>query len=76
MNLREARQKRNKTLGEVAQAIGTDVGNLSRIERGQMPDRDLAVRIVNFYDGDISFDVFFQLRPTDDSTVSDAQEAA
>lgn len=64
MNLREARLKRGKTLKEVAADVSTDVANLSRIERGQMPDRDLAVRLVEYYGGEVGFEAFFRPKST------------
>lgn len=49
--LRTARLERGLTLAKVAGAIGIDTGNLSRIERGrQLPDRDLAMRLFEFYE--------------------------
>ena len=60
MNLRDARLKRTRTLKEVADAVATDVGNLSRIERGQVPGRDLGERLVAYYDGDVSWADFYQ----------------
>lgn len=53
--LREARMKRQQTLQEVADATGTDTGNLSRIERGQqVPSQSLAVRLTQFFDNEIT----------------------
>ena len=50
MDLRQLRQKRGKSLEDVAAAVGTDAGNLSRIERGiQLPSGQLAQRIADFY---------------------------
>lgn len=41
--IRQARIDRGLTLKQVADVVGTDPGNLSRIERGeQFPGRDLA----------------------------------
>ena len=52
--LREIREKRKLTLAEVAREVGTDAGNLSRIEMGsQVPSRDLARGLYDFYDGKI-----------------------
>ena len=53
--LREIREKRKLTLAEVAREVGTDAGNLSRIETGsQVPSRDLARGLYSFYDGKVS----------------------
>ena len=50
--LEAARAKRGLTLSEVAAAVDTHVGNLTRIERGlQLPRRDLARRLHAFYRG-------------------------
>lgn len=60
MNVRQARQELKKTLKEVADAVDTDVGNLSRIERGQVPGRELAERLISFYEGRISWASFYE----------------
>jgi transcriptional regulator with XRE-family HTH domain len=53
--LKAARIKRNKTLIDVAAAVGIDSGNLSRIERGmQVPSKDLAEKLALFFDQEIS----------------------
>lgn len=53
--LRQARESRNMTIQQVAIAIGTDSGNLSRIERGlQVPSKDLAEKLVKHFDGEIT----------------------
>ena len=59
----EARVSRNLTLKEVADRVDTDVANLSRIERGQMPKRDLARRLVQFFHPDVPFAAFFEDEP-------------
>jgi transcriptional regulator with XRE-family HTH domain len=51
--LREARVARNLTLQDVAKAVETDPGNLSRIERGQAASKALARRLFEFYDGQV-----------------------
>jgi transcriptional regulator with XRE-family HTH domain len=54
MTLREARLARGETLVIVAEAVGTDVSNLSRIERGaQMPSRELARKLFNHFEGSV-----------------------
>lgn len=53
--LRQAREKRGMTLNALAKKVGSDVGNLSRIERGvQTPSAQLAERICGEFDGEIS----------------------
>lgn len=43
------------TLNDLAKNVGSDVGNLSRIERGvQMPNARLAERICNEFNGEIN----------------------
>jgi DNA-binding XRE family transcriptional regulator len=52
---RIAREKRNLTLGAMAVLVGSDVGNLSRIERGtQVPNRALAEKICALFDNEVS----------------------
>jgi len=53
--LRQAREKRGITLNVLAKKVGSDVGNLSRIERGvQTPNAQLAERICREFDGEVS----------------------
>lgn len=53
--LKAARLKRELTLQHVADAVGIDTGNLSRIERGtQVPSKDLAEKLSKFFDGEIN----------------------
>jgi transcriptional regulator with XRE-family HTH domain len=53
--LRIAREKRNMTLQDLAVLVGSDVGNLSRIERGvQIPSRELAEKICEQFGGEIN----------------------
>jgi transcriptional regulator with XRE-family HTH domain len=53
--LRVAREKRGMTLNALAKIVGSDVGNLSRIERGvQTPNAQLAERICREFDGEIN----------------------
>lgn len=48
--LRSLRTHRNLTLESVAEAVGTDTGNLSRVERGQQGmTLELARRLAGFY---------------------------
>ncbi len=52
--LRLAREKRGLTLHALAVLVGSDVGNLSRIERGvQTPSRELAAKICEQFGGEI-----------------------
>lgn len=49
-----ARQKRGLSLAQVADVVGSDPGNISRIEKGQqVPKRDLARALFEFYGGRI-----------------------
>lgn len=53
--LRLAREKRGMTLNALAKIVGSDVGNLSRIERGvQVPSAQLAERICSEFSGEVS----------------------
>ena len=53
--LRAIREKKRLTLQELAVAVESDVGNLSRIERGtQTPSKDLAAKICAFFKGKIN----------------------
>lgn len=78
--LRNARLKREKTLQEVATAVGIDTGNLSRIERGeQIPNKDLAEKLVNYYGNEVSeLQIIYPERfaSGDDVSVSGMREAA
>jgi predicted transcriptional regulator len=47
--LQRLREKRGLTLKEVADAVDTDTGNLSRMERGHQKSVELAERLVKFY---------------------------
>lgn len=48
----QIRKSRGLSLAAVAEAVGTDAGNLSRIEKGaQPPKREMARRIFDFYGG-------------------------
>jgi transcriptional regulator with XRE-family HTH domain len=50
---------------EVAQAVGTDTGNLSRIERGsQTPSGELAARLHNYYGGEVDWPEIMNIRRT------------
>lgn len=48
--LRKARLQRGLTLANVAESVGSDTGNISRIERGQqIPNRELLSNLVNLF---------------------------
>lgn len=53
--LKSARKRAGKTLEIVSAAVGSDTGNLSRIERGlQVPSKDLTEKLVNYFGGEIT----------------------
>ena len=53
--LKRARLKHEKTLQEVADAVGIDTGNLSRIERGiQVPSKDLTEKLAQYFHGEVT----------------------
>lgn len=53
--LTQMRKSRGLSLSDVAEVIGTDRTNLSRIERGmQMPNRPIARALYEFYDGAVA----------------------
>ena len=48
--IKKIRLKREQTLAEVATAVGTDAGNMSRIERGQQrPSLEMAARLAKHF---------------------------
>lgn len=49
--LKRLRLDKKKTLQEVADAIGTDTGNLSRIESGKQRSLNLAEKLVAYFGG-------------------------
>lgn len=53
--LRKLREQQNVTINQLSQAVGIDVGNLSRIERGlQKASLERAQRIADFFSQEIS----------------------
>ena len=53
--LKQARLKHEKTLQEVADSVGIDTGNLSRIERGlQTPSKELTEKLAKYFGGEIT----------------------
>lgn len=50
--LTQIRKSRGLSLDQVAEIVGTDPTNLSRVEKGaQVPKRELARALFEFYDG-------------------------
>lgn len=55
--LRRVRERRGETLTQVANALGVNQGNLSRIERGvHPPSKQLAIRLARHFRGEITED--------------------
>ncbi|ENU23517.1 hypothetical protein F993_01670 [Acinetobacter proteolyticus] len=53
--LRRIREIHKYSLAEVAAAVSSDAGNLSRIESGaQRPSLDLAEKLAQFFNGEIN----------------------
>lgn len=53
--LKQVRLKQKKTLQEVADAVGTDTGNLSRIERGQqVPSKAMAEKLARYFSNEVT----------------------
>lgn len=53
--LRQAREAKGQTIVEVSRAVGTDPGNLSRIENGkQRASTEIAERLAKHFAPDIS----------------------
>ncbi|AEV24604.1 putative transcriptional regulator [Azospira oryzae PS] len=73
--LKQVRLKRNKTLQEVADAIGTDTGNLSRIERGQqVPSKAMAEKLAKYFDNEVTeTQIIYPERFADGANVADGQ---
>lgn len=66
LSLKEARKQRAITLAALAEAVGTDVGNMSRIERGQqMPGRELAARLHAYFDGAVDWPAILGITDAD-----------
>lgn len=59
-NLREARQARKLTLTKLAELVGTDAANISRIERGvQTPSKELARKLFDAFEGAVELGVIY-----------------
>jgi transcriptional regulator with XRE-family HTH domain len=53
--LRAERKRRKLTVREVAEAVGTDSSNMSRLERGvQRPTQEVARALFKFFGGKVS----------------------
>lgn len=77
--LRRLRRARDLTLETVAQGVGTDTGNLSRIERGTQKSLDLAAKLVAYFDDGITeAEILYPERfpPPDQGTAAPAERAA
>lgn len=64
--LKQARLDRGLTLEHVASAVGIDTGNLSRIERGQVPSKKRAEALAKFFAGAVTeTQIIYQEQPTE-----------
>ena len=53
--LQQVRHSRKLSLTQVANAVGIDTGNLSRIERGiQVPSKDLTEKLAQYFNGEVT----------------------
>lgn len=52
--LKSTRLRRGLTLQDVADAIGSNTGNLSRVERGQIPNKKLTDKLVAYFGGELT----------------------
>lgn len=69
--LTQIRKSRGLSLDQVAEIVGTDPTNLSRVEKGaQVPKRELARALFEFYDGAVPLGTIY------DPTYSPAAEHA
>lgn len=70
--LKVLRKREKVTLEQLARKVGTDSGNLSRIERGiQTPGKELATAIVEFFDNEITeLEIFYPFRSNKHQKVS------
>jgi transcriptional regulator with XRE-family HTH domain len=73
--LKQARLKRELTLQQVANEVGIDTGNLSRIERGhQIPSKELAEKLVKFFDNEVTeTQIIYPERFADGANVANGQ---
>lgn len=75
--LKKARMQKGETLQAVADAIGTDTGNLSRIERGkQTPSKEIVEKLVKHFNNAITeIQIFYPERFADVGSVASAGSA-
>lgn len=73
--LKQARLKKEQTLQFVANAVGIDTGNLSRIERGlQVPSKELAEKLVKHFDNKVTeLQIIYPERTAVEANVSPVQ---
>lgn len=73
--LKKARLSREQTLQFVANAVGIDTGNLSRIERGiQVPSKDLTEKLAKYFEGEVTeTQIIYPERFADGSNVANEQ---
>ena len=73
--LRQARERRDLTIQQVASAVGIDSGNLSRIERGiQVPSKDLTTKLAKYFEGEVTeTQIIFPERFADGGNVANEQ---
>lgn len=64
--IRSARKQRGLTLQAAAALVDTDIGNLSRIERGQLPSPKLAIRLSSVFS--VSLDSIYRQQPPSQQT--------
>lgn len=76
--LRKVREQKDLTLNDLAVRVGSDVGNLSRIERGvQTPSKELAEKICKVLEGDLTeMHLFYPERYQDQQSVGCQLDAA
>lgn len=68
--LRQERERRKLTVAHVAKEVGTAPSNLSRIELGQVPTKQVARALFSFYRGQVSLgDVYDPMYRTEVGSV-------
>lgn len=64
--LTQMRKSRGLSLSDLADSVGTDRTNLSRVERGlQIPNRQLARKLYAFYEGTVELGAIYDPEFTD-----------
>jgi transcriptional regulator with XRE-family HTH domain len=59
-SLRDARKARDLTLVKLAELVGTDAANISRIERGmQTPSKELARKLFETFEGSVELGIIY-----------------